>query len=137
MSLVIDASAALARVYPEETTAAIEAVFLMVADEGAWVPTLWRVEVANVLSLGVRRGRVTTSRRERALADLADLPILEDAETGTHAWGRTIALADAHKLTVYDATYLELAVRLSLPLATLDEDLRGAAAREGIPLLGK
>ena len=65
------------------------------------------------------------------------LPIIEDAETGTHAWGRTIALADAHKLTVYNATYLELAVRLSLPLATLDEDLRGAAAHEGIPLLGK
>jgi predicted nucleic acid-binding protein len=137
MSLVIDASAALARAYPEETTAPIEAVFVTVADEGAWVPTLWRVEVANVLSLGVRRGRLTVQRRENALADLAGLPIFEDAETGIHAWGRTIVLADAHRLTVYDATYLELALRLSLPLATLDEDLRSAAQREGISLLGK
>jgi predicted nucleic acid-binding protein len=137
MSLIIDSSATLAKAYPEETTAAIDNVFMMVADEGAWVPTLWRVEVANVLSLGVRRGRMTAMRRESALTDLADLPIFEDAETGMHAWGKTIVLAEAHKLTVYDATYLELALRLSLPLATLDDDLRSAAQREGIPLLGR
>ena len=137
MSLVIDASATLARVYPEERTASIEDVFVRVADEGAWVPTLWRTEVANVLSQGVRRGWITIARRDGALADFAIMPILEDAETGLHAWSRTIVLADAHRLTVYDATYLELALRLSLPLATLDDDLRDAAQQEGIPLLGK
>lgn len=137
MSLVIDASATIARVYPEERTASIQDVFARVADEGAWVPTLWRFEVASVLSQGVRRGRMTIARRDGALADLADLPILEDAETGLHAWSRTIVLADAHRLTVYDATYLELALRLSLSLATLDDDLRNASQQEGVPLLGK
>lgn len=137
MSLVIDASATLASVYPEETTASIEAVFVTVADEGAWVPTLWRVEVANILSLGVRRGRMTITRRDSSLADLASFPIFEDAETGMHAWSRTIALADAHRLTVSDATYLELALRLGLPLATLDEDLRRAAQKESVLVLGK
>lgn len=52
-------------------------------------------------------------------------------------WSRTLELADLHRLTMYDATYLELALRLSLQLATLDEDLRQAAQREGIPQLGK
>jgi predicted nucleic acid-binding protein len=65
------------------------------------------------------------------------LPIYCDQETNDHVWDRTLELADRHNLTVYDATYLELAMRLSLPLATLDEDLRKAAQREGVPLLGK
>ena len=137
MSLVLDASATLARVYPEETTDSIAALFIRVADEDAWVPTLWRIEVANSLAWGVRRSRMTLSRRDGALADLARLPIFEDAETGLHVWGKTLLLADTHRLTVYDATYLELALRLALPLATLDDDLRNAAEREGVELLGK
>jgi predicted nucleic acid-binding protein len=65
------------------------------------------------------------------------MPILEDSECCKHVWYETPAFADKHNLTVYDATYLELALRLSLPLATLDEDLRAAAQREGVQLLGK
>ena len=137
MSVVIDASATLAWIYPDETTALIQATFDRVIDEDGWVPTLWRIEVANSLLWGIKRGRTTRTKRDIALADLARLPIFEDAETGLHAWRITLALADAHKLTLYDATYLELAIRLSLPLATLDEDLRQAAQQEGVALLGK
>lgn len=54
-----------------------------------------------------------------------------------HLWTTTVALADRHRLTIYDATYLELAIRRGLPLATLDQELRVAAEREGVPLLGK
>jgi predicted nucleic acid-binding protein len=94
------------------------------------------MEVANSLAWGVRRGRLTLAKRDLALADLNRLPIFEDDETGQHVWGKTMLLADAYKLTVYDATYLELALRLSLPLATLDQDLRKAAEQEGVLLLG-
>ncbi len=71
------------------------------------------------------------------LVDLTRLPIFDDTETAAHVWGRTLLLADLHRLTVYDATYLELALRLSLPLATLDDNLRRAAQREGVKLMGK
>jgi predicted nucleic acid-binding protein len=79
---------------------------------------------------------MTASRRDEVLARLQLLPIEIDSETSHHSWGRTLDLADRHKLTVYDATYLELALRRALPLATLDRDLRNAAQAEGIKLLG-
>ena len=137
MKVVLDASATLAWIFPEESTPAIEAVFTDVLDDFAWTPGLWQIEVANTLSQAVRRGRIDWAKQSEALADLACMPILEDSECRKHVWHETLALADKHRLTVYDATYLELAIRLSLPLATLDEDLRGAAQREAVPLLGK
>ncbi|MGA3264955.1 MAG: type II toxin-antitoxin system VapC family toxin [Terracidiphilus sp.] len=137
MSLVLDASATLAWLLPEELTGAITAAFDLIADDCAWVPSLWRIEVANSLSVKLLRGRITPQRRREFLDDLKLLPIYCDQETNDHVWGKTLELADRHNLTVYDATYLELALRLSLPLAALDDDLRKAAQREGVPLLGK
>jgi predicted nucleic acid-binding protein len=127
----------MARAFPDEQTGIILEVFEFIAQFGAVVPQLWRIEVANSLNIGIRRGRITMENRGGILADLEDLPIFVDNETRNHTWGDTLALADHHRLIVYDATYLELAVRLSLPLATLDQELRQAAEREGIPLLGK
>ena len=112
-------------------------LFDRVAILGAFVPELWKIEVANSLSQGIRRRRLTISERNEALADLDALSITIDRHTGKYAWKETLALADKHSLTVYDATYLELALRLALPLATLDDDLRKAAEREGLELLGK
>jgi predicted nucleic acid-binding protein len=137
VSLILDSSATLAWTFHEERTEAIVDLFNLVADSGAVVPELWRIEVANSLNVGIRRRRITRGNRAGILADLEVLPILIDNETRNRTWGETLTLADAHRLTVYDATYLELAVRLSLPLATLDEDLRQAAQREGVSLLGK
>jgi len=84
----------------------------------------------------VKRGLMTRERRDEALSDLQFLPISIDTETGEKAWKETLTLADRHQLTVYDATYLELALRRSLPLATLDRGLRKAAMVEGVVLLG-
>ena len=137
MSFVVDSSAALAWVYSEETTEAIFEVLARLTDRRAWVPALWRLEVANVLEMNVRRGRHDAAFRDAALADLAVLPISIDAETDRQAWGATVRLAARHRLTVYDAAYLELAQRRGLPLATLDKELRDAATAEGVILLGR
>jgi predicted nucleic acid-binding protein len=136
LSLVLDSSVTLAWVYAAETTGAISDVLARVVDSGAWVPALWRLEVANVLEMGVRKGRTDAAFRDAALADLALLPISVDPETDRHAWGATAKLAARYRLTLYDAAYLELARRRSLPLATLDQDLRAAATAEDIVLLG-
>jgi len=137
MSLVLDTSVALAWVYSDESSKPVEDVFAQVTAGGAWVPALWRLEIANVLEMGVRRGRHTASFRDATLADLALLPINIDPDTNQHAWGATVQLAKQHRLTAYDAAYLELALRRSLPLATLDEELRVAAGAEGVELLGQ
>ena len=105
--------------------------------KGAFVPDLWRIEIANCLTQGMRRSRITAIERSESLSDLANMGIVTDNQTGKHIWHETLMLADRHRLTVYDATYLELALRLSLPLATLDDDLRLAAQQEGVPLRGK
>ena len=136
MSLVLDSSATLAWIYSNETTEAIRRLFDAVADGGAVVPALWRLEVANSLTVAARRGRIDEEFRRAALADLALLDITTDPNTDAHAWAGTLQFADRFRLTVYDATYLELAQRRTLPLATLDEELRAAGAALGMHLLG-
>ncbi len=136
MSLVLDSSITLAWVYSAETTEEIAAVLVRVLKSGAWVPALWRLEVANVLEMGVRKGRSDSAFRDAALADLSLLPITVDPETDLQAWGATAKLAARHRLTLYDAAYLELARRRCLPLATLDSELRAAATAEDVALLG-
>lgn len=136
MSVVLDSSAVLAWVYSEETTPAIQEVLGRVIAGGGWVPALWRLELANILEMGVRRGRTDVAFRDATLADLALLPIQTDAETDRQAWGDTLRLAARHRLTLYDAAYLEVAQRRRLPLATLDAELRKAAEAEGVALLG-
>ena len=89
-----------------------------------------------MLEMGVRRNRHDAAFRDATLADLALLPIRLDPETDEHAWSTTARLAAFHKLTLYDAAYLELARRRGIPLATLDRELRVAAIAEGVPLLG-
>jgi predicted nucleic acid-binding protein len=137
VSLVLDSSATLAWIYDEETTEAIRALFDRVADEGAMVPALWRLEVANSLTVAMRRHRIDAEFRRAALADLALLDISTDQHTDGQAWSETLHLADRYRLTVYDAAYLELAQRREVPLATLDQDLRAAAQAAGTALLGE
>ena len=136
MSLVLDSSVTLAWVYVEQTGPEVDRVLQLVTSTGAWVPSLWRLEVANIIEMGVRRGRHDMAFRDATLADLALLPISIDQDTEAHAWGATLRLAEQHRLTVYDAAYLELAKRRGLALATLDAELRRAAKAEQVALLG-
>ena len=136
MSLVLDSSIALAWIYPAETTPLVREVFERVKADGGWAASLWRLEILNVLQMGVRRGRHDEAFVEATLDDLGRIPIKIDPETDLHAWGATAALCARYRLTAYDAAYLELARRRASPLATLDLELRAAAAAEGVRLLG-
>src|ERR1019366_1647767 len=134
--LILDSSATLAWIYGDETTEAIRQVFDAIADDGAVVPALWRLEVANSLTMAVRKRRIDPNFRRAVLADLALLDITTDQQTDSFAWTDTLNLADHFHLTVYDAAYLELARRRMLPLATLDQELRTAATAIGVTVLG-
>jgi predicted nucleic acid-binding protein len=107
-----------------------------VAEAGAVVPALWKLEVANGLQMALRRKRIDSAYRDAALGHLGRMPITVDVDTATHAWTGTLQLADRFGLTLYDAAYLELARRRALPLATLDAQLRDAGRSLGIALLG-
>ena len=135
MICVIDASVALSWVYSDEHSAVSDALLARVSHEGAVVPSLWRLEVANSLQTGIKRKRIDGAYRDSLIQIFLRLPIEIDLETNDHAWTAVLHLADMHQLTVYDAAYLELAVRRRLPLATRDEDLAAAASSAGVVLL--
>jgi predicted nucleic acid-binding protein len=136
VSLVLDSSATLAWIYQDEVNDVTKQIFERVANSRAWVPAIWRLEVANGLQTGVRRGRIDAAYRNLALGDLALLDISIDQDTDKYAWSSTLHLADRFRLTLYDAAYLELAQRRSLPLASLDEKLRAAARGLDVLLIG-
>lgn len=129
---VLDGSVTMAWFFRDETDAYAEAVEDSLAHAEAVVPTLWSLEVANTLVVGERRKRSTESQAATWLSYLRALPIVIDDETALRAWDDTLSLARAHQLSAYDAAYLELALRRSLPLASLDGRLKDAAATVGV-----
>ena len=136
MSFVVDNSVALAWCFEDEQTQTAMDLLDRVAETGAFAPSLWPLEALNGLLMAERRGRVDATRRQRLAGFLRALPVTLDMETADHAWTATVRLAERHRLSVYDAAYLELAQRRKLPLATLDEDLIKAAKALGMTLLG-
>ena len=135
MHCVLDSSAALAWILPGEHTSATDQLLADVGEHGAIVPALWPIETANVLLTAERRGRITLAERTQALGILQEMPIDVDDRTASLAFSAISGLAAARHLTVYDACYLELALRLDLPLASLDAQLRQAAQQAGVRVL--
>lgn len=135
MSFVLDGSVALADAFADERTPATNATMDRAAAERAEVPPVWRLEVANGLLIGVRRGRMTKQLMADVLAEFARMDLAADPDSDAHAWSDTVRLAEQHALTAYDASYLELALRRRLPLATLDSALARAARAEGVALV--
>jgi predicted nucleic acid-binding protein len=95
------------------------------------VPSLWSIELSNVLARNLRRGDIDENRSTRFIGHIGGLPITVDTRTAEVAFSDTLALAQRNGLTSYDACYLELSLRSACPLATLDKDLRRALAAEG------
>lgn len=132
--VVLDASSVLSWCFEDEGGPDSDALIDRVAVHGALVPALWSLEVANALVVAERRDRITRADSDEFLAMLEELPITVDAGTASRAFHETTALARDHALSSYDASYLELALRAQLPLATNDEPLLRAAARLGVPV---
>jgi predicted nucleic acid-binding protein len=118
--------------FTDEASPQADALLDRLRDHGAIAPALWRWEVSNVLLNGLRRGRVTASDIAIRFAFLEAMAISIDADATDRAWRETMLLAQTEALTVYDAAYLELALRTGLDLATLDGDLIRAAANLGV-----
>ncbi|MGH9464930.1 MAG: type II toxin-antitoxin system VapC family toxin [Thermoanaerobaculia bacterium] len=125
MRFVLDCSVTMAWCFEDEADRYSDGVLASLSDAAAVVPGLWPLEVANVLMVSERRGRVTREDGQRFLEHLASLPITVDPVAP--AAGEILAVARAHRLSAYDAAYLHLAVRTDLPLATRDRTLRAAA----------
>lgn len=116
---------------PQALTYAGKVLDLMQAAQ-AVVPATWGLEVANVIAKSEEKALVTEARSGAFLEMLEDVDIEADSSTFAHALSDTLQLARRYKLSSYDASYLELALRLGLPLATLDEDLQKAAKKAGV-----
>ena len=107
------------------------------AAETVSVPAIWHLEIANVLALSERRGRIAPANSSEFIALLETLDVVIDEETPSRALGRVLDLARAERLTAYDAAYLELAMRRGIPLASKDADLCDAAERLGVSVPGR
>ncbi len=135
-AFVVDGSIAMAWLFHDEATPKTIALLNRLATETALVPGWWFIEITNVLALAERKGRITPAQSDALIADLSKLGIERDDEAPARAFTHLLGLCRQHRLTSYDAIYLDLAVRRSLPLATLDDDLRKTAKQLGVGLLG-
>lgn len=128
--MVVDASASAAWFLPDEATPFTEALLVATASADMWVPALWLLEIGNLLLNAQRRQRITVAKRLELITAAEGLRLRVDREPVP--LGRIDALADRHRLSSYDAAYLELAIRRTLPLATLDGALLAAMPAEGV-----
>lgn len=135
MSFVLDSSLALSWCFKDEqTTKSLE--FLSAARQRAiFVPSLWHIEMSNILGMSFRRKRMNDADLSVALKLFATLEIHTDTVFSPVSTSVLLPLMQAYTLTAYDAVYLELALRLNLPLATLDVHLAAAAEQAGVPAL--
>lgn len=133
---VLDSSAAISLVLPAETSPASRRVAGALVDGAACAPAIWPLEVRNALLSALRSRRLTAASFDAALVDLDSLPVEIDGAPAGAPLVRTLEIARRLDLTVYDASYLELAERLRLPLATFDRALSKAAARLRVPVAG-
>ncbi len=135
-SVVIDASATLPWLFADKVTPASERLAEFVSAHGAVVPAVWASEVANALGVAARRARILPADIARLSEALIRFPITIEPARLSQSLREVLPLAQRHRLTVYDASYLELALSRGLPLATNDAALRAAALEAGVAIWG-
>src|SRR5438477_4828809 len=123
-AFVVDCSIAMAWLFHDEATPKTAALLNRLATETALVPDWWFIEITNVLAMAEGKGRITPTQSDAFIADLSKLGIERDEQASDRDFTHILALCRTHRLTSYDAIYLDLAICRSLPLATLDDDLR-------------
>lgn len=132
---VLDVSVTMAWCFQDEASSATWAILDRLQDEGAVVPALWPFEVANVLLIAERRKRTTAAQAGAFIEQLLRLPVRIEEQTMPRILHETYGLGRSSALTAYDASYLELAIRSRLPLATTDRALTAAAKEAGVAVL--
>jgi predicted nucleic acid-binding protein len=133
---VVDASVAAGWVHPAQATTQTNALLMQVGQgTRVIVPALWPLEMANLLLVLERRKKLTADERAAALVALRGLSFAVDHEMSALAFTELSQLASTLTLSIYDAAYLELALRLKLPLACKDGPLREAARRRRVQVL--
>ncbi len=135
MSFVLDASIALTWCFSDESTAKSIALLEKLEFDNAYVPQIWVLEVGNILIAAERKKRISFAKISEYLILLEELNIKIDHETSTRGFREILSLAYSEKLTTYDASYLELAMRIGFPLATKDAQLKQVANHLGIEVL--
>jgi predicted nucleic acid-binding protein len=132
---VIDNSVVMAWCFKDETSQYADYILDRFEDSAGFVPTIWHLEVCNVLLVAERKKRISEAGSTRFIALLSELPIIVEQESPERMIKEIFALARKHKLSSYDASYLDLAMRKGLPIATLDKNLLAAAKRSKVPIL--
>jgi predicted nucleic acid-binding protein len=132
---VLDASVALSWCFADEHNGYGVRVLDLIETADAIVPAIWPLEVVNAVVIAERKGRLKQAESSRFLELISSVRINVDAQTPSQALGAALALARRHDLSVYDAAYLELAIRESAPVATLDRALERAARKVHLPRL--
>ena len=134
MPFVLDASVTACWCFADEQATVSDAAMDRLLHDEAIAPALWTIEVRNILIVNERRGRIEPDDADAFLSDLTRLPIRVRHDADEQA---LLALARKHRLTAYDAAYLDLAVRNSVAVATLDRALADAVRAEGLQLVGE
>jgi predicted nucleic acid-binding protein len=138
MSLVLDNSVAMLWLLPQSNPAGIglaEKVLSHLSQAEALVPSLWRLEASNVIAKSLRLKKITQAQASTFISLLDDLSIQTDDQTDQRALHDTLDLARRFGLSAYDAAYLELALRKTMPIATLDDGLVKAATEAGVRII--
>ena len=135
MRAVIDASIVIAALSPDEVSQTAVLAIRPFLSGGGHAPALWPFEVANPLYWKVRRGVLSRATAEQALTQAYRIPLVLDYRTPAEVERDIVPLSWTHGLTIYDAAYLELALRLAVPLASIDKALIRAAETEGVQVL--
>jgi len=132
---VIDNSVVMTWCFKDENSQYSDFILNKLESVTAKVPSIWPLEVTNVLLVAERRKRIGEADSTRFIALLSELPIIVDQESPERMIKEIFALARKHNLSSYDASYLDLAMRKGLPIATLDKNLLAAAKRSKVSIL--
>lgn len=132
---VIDNSVVMSWCFADEANPYADAVLNTLVDKTAVVPSIWPLEVVNVLLVAERRQRLTQADSAQFITLLSQLPITVENSQPHKTMNELLSLGRANHLSSYDACYLDLAIRRSIPIATLDKRLIDAAKATGVPLL--
>ncbi len=133
---VLDASVTLSWFFEDESTEYTESILNALENGKAFVPCIWPLEVGNALLVAERRRRLKRTRIFKILNALQQLPIHVEMDRPERVWGQIFSLAREHQLSTYDAAYLDLAIRLDLPIATQDRGLILAATLSSVQVVG-